>query len=171
MFFTLWDHLFTLFLNSLEKFLFQSYIKNKFKDIKLSLEYIYRKSPKDPKNPKNPYFSWIFGEDRKKKDYTDEELKFRIERLKNETFKSQSVSISNSYDLTSSKSILEKIPLSKRRGFKGSIELSTIPKYSVQDQIINTSEVTIYLNILTALLYYVLLKLQTYIPSRSYILN
>ena len=79
-----------LILNFIKKLFLKSHLIAKLKDLKLSLEYKLRKSPKSPKDPKNKFFFFQQKKDEKSKKL---ELKKRAEDLKNKVLDNQTSSL------------------------------------------------------------------------------
>lgn len=114
-----------LTLNFIKNLFFNSHIITKFKEIKLSLEYKLRKTPKNPKDPKNKLFFFQKKKDEKSKNL---ELKKRAEDLKNKVLKNQT------------SSLVHKELSFKNRKWEGTIAIDKTHEFSITDQIKHINE-------------------------------
>jgi len=129
------EKLWFLIINYIKKFFFKSHIFTKLKDMKLSLEYKLRKSPKNPKNPNSKDLLLI----NKKKDEKSKklELKKRAEDLKNKVLNNQRNSVFNEcrYNSEDVKTNIKELSFSKNRNWDGRLAIDKTPEFSKTDQI------------------------------------
>jgi hypothetical protein len=116
-----------LLINLIQKVFFNSQIITKLKDIKLSLEYKLRKSPKSPKDPKNKFF--FFQKDEKSKKL---ELKKRAEDLKNKVLENQTSSLVQKD--------FKELSFCKNRNWEGTVAIDKTHEFSIADQIKHINE-------------------------------
>jgi hypothetical protein len=118
-----------LIINLIKKLFFKSHIITKLKDMKLSLEYKLRKSPKSPKDPKNKFFFFQQKKDEKSKKL---ELKKRAEDLKNQVLKNQTSSLVHKD--------FKELSFCQNRNWEGTVAIDKTPELSIADQIKHINE-------------------------------
>jgi hypothetical protein len=118
-----------LILNFIKKLFFKSHLIAKLKDMKLSLEYKLRKSPKSPKDPENKLLFFLQKKDEKSKKL---ELKKRAEYLKNKVLDNQTSSLVQKD--------FKELSFCRNRNWEGTVVIYKTPELSIADQIKHINE-------------------------------
>jgi hypothetical protein len=117
-----------LILNFIKKLFFKSHIITKLKDMKLSLEYKLRKSPKNPKDSNNLFFFQQKKDEKSKK----LELKKRAEELKNKVLENQTSSLIPKD--------FKELSFCKNRNWNATVPIDKNTEFTVADQIKHINE-------------------------------
>jgi hypothetical protein len=118
-----------LILNFIKKLFLKSHLIAKLKDLKLSLEYKLRKSPKSPKDPEN---NLLFFQQKKDEKSKKLELKKRAEDLKNKVLDNQTSSLVQKD--------FKELSFCRNRNWEGTVAIYKTPELSIADQIKHINE-------------------------------
>lgn len=117
-----------LIINFIQKLFFKSHIITKLKDMKLSLEYKLRKSPKSPKDFNN----LLFFQQKKDENSKKLELKKRAKELKNKVLENQTSSlVPNDF---------KELSFCKNRNWDATVPIDKTTEFTVADQIKHINE-------------------------------